>query len=100
MGSALEFSTRATIREPMKWAAREKARRRPDRVPLVDQPVHRPRAVFFFVPAGEVMTLAEREQAIPYDVPGSSWRIRAIIARSMHSSSDTNPTILPCKGWR
>src|SRR5260370_30100610 len=26
-------------------------------------------AVFLFVPAGDVMTVAEREQAIPYDVP-------------------------------
>jgi hypothetical protein len=26
--------------------------------------------VFLFVPAGEVMTVAQREQAIPDDVPG------------------------------
>lgn len=29
-----------------------------------------PRAEFLYVPADQVLTVAEREQAIPYDVPG------------------------------
>jgi hypothetical protein len=54
----------------MKWVTREKAR--VDRIAcpwlisrFVDQD-----PVFLFVPAGEVMKVAEREQATPYDVPG------------------------------
>ncbi|HMG18182.1 MAG TPA: chromate resistance protein ChrB domain-containing protein [Gemmatimonadales bacterium] len=54
----------------MKWVTREKAR--VDRIAcpwLIDRFIDR-EAVFLFVPAGEVMKVAEREQAIPYDVPG------------------------------
>jgi len=54
----------------MKWVTREKAR--VDRVAcpwLITRFVDR-EPVFLFVPAGEVMPVAEREQAIPYDVPG------------------------------
>jgi hypothetical protein len=54
----------------MKWVTREKAR--VDRIAcpwLISRFVDR-EPVFFFVPAGEVMPVAEREQAIPYDVPG------------------------------
>ncbi len=54
----------------MKWVTREKAR--VDRIAcpwLIDRFIDR-EPVFLFVPAGEVMTVAEREQAIPYDVPG------------------------------
>ena len=36
---------------------------------LIDRFIYRD-PVFLFVPAGEVMKVAEREQAIPYDVPG------------------------------
>jgi hypothetical protein len=54
----------------MKWVTREKAR--VDRIAypwLIDRFIDR-EPVFPFVPAGEVMTVAECEQAIPYDVPG------------------------------
>jgi hypothetical protein len=54
----------------MKWITREKAR--VDRIAcpwLITRFIDR-EAVFLFVPAGEVMAVAEREQAIPYDVPG------------------------------
>jgi hypothetical protein len=54
----------------MKWVTREKAR--VDRIAcpwLVSRFVDR-EPVFLFVPAADVMTVAEREQAIPYDVPG------------------------------
>jgi hypothetical protein len=54
----------------MKWVTREKAR--VDRIAcpwLISRFVDR-EAVFLFVPASEVMEVAEREQAIPYDVPG------------------------------
>jgi len=54
----------------MKWVTREKAR--VDRIAcpwLVSRFVDR-EAVFLFVPAADVLTVAEREPAIPYDVPG------------------------------
>src|SRR4030088_1097262 len=53
----------------MKWVPRERAR--VDRIAcpwLIDRFIDR-EPVFLFVPAGEVMKVAEREQAIPYDVP-------------------------------
>ena len=54
----------------MKWVTREKAR--VDRIAcpwLIDRFIDR-EPVFLFAPAGDVMKVAEREQAIPYDVPG------------------------------
>ncbi len=54
----------------MKWVTREKAR--VDRIAcpwLINRFVDR-EPVFLFVPTSEVMTVAERESAIPYDVPG------------------------------
>jgi hypothetical protein len=54
----------------MKWITREKAR--VDRIAcpwLISRFIDR-EAVFLFVPAGEVMAVAEREAATPYDVPG------------------------------
>ena len=54
----------------MKWVTREKAR--VDRIAcpwLIDRFIDR-EPVFLFVPAGEVMKVADCEQAIPYDVPG------------------------------
>ena len=54
----------------MKWVTREKAR--VDRIAcpwLISRFIDRD-PVFLFVPSAEVMKLAEREQAIPYDVPG------------------------------
>jgi hypothetical protein len=53
----------------MKWVTREKAR--VDRIAcpwLISRFIDR-EPVFLFVPAGEVMKVAEREQAVPYDVP-------------------------------
>jgi hypothetical protein len=53
----------------MKWVTREKAR--VDRIAcpwLISRFIDR-EPVFLFVPPGEVMKVAEREQAIPYDVP-------------------------------
>jgi hypothetical protein len=54
----------------MKWVTREKAR--VDRIacPWVISRFIDPEAVFLFVPAPDVMRVAEREGAIPYDVPG------------------------------
>jgi hypothetical protein len=53
----------------MKWITREKAR--VDRIAcpwLITRFIDR-EAEFLFVPSGDVMKVAEREQAIPYDVP-------------------------------
>ena len=55
----------------MKWVTREKAR--VDRIAcpwLISRFIDR-EPVFLFVPPGEVMRVAEREQAIPYDVPNA-----------------------------
>src|SRR5712691_706882 len=57
-------------RATMKWVTREKAR--VDRIAcpwLVSRFVDR-EAIFLFVPDREVMAVAQREGAIPYDVPG------------------------------
>jgi hypothetical protein len=54
----------------MKWITRERAR--VDRIAcpwLISRFIDR-EPTFLFVPAGEVMAVAAREQAIPYDVPG------------------------------
>ena len=54
----------------MKWITREKAR--VDRIAcpwLISRFIDR-EPVFLFVPAAEVLRIAEREGAIPYDVPG------------------------------
>jgi hypothetical protein len=53
----------------MKWITRANAN--VDRVacPWLIKRFVDPEAEFLFVPAAEVMTTAEREQAIPYDVP-------------------------------
>jgi hypothetical protein len=54
----------------MKWVTRERAR--VDRIAcpwLISRFIDR-EPVFLFVRAGDVMKVAEREQAIPYDVPG------------------------------
>ncbi len=54
----------------MKWVTRQKAR--VDRIacPWLITRFIDPEPQFLFVPAGEVIAAAEREQAIPYDVPG------------------------------
>jgi len=53
----------------MKWITRERAR--VDRIacPWLISRFIDPKPEFLFVPAGEVLSAAEREQAIPYDVP-------------------------------
>jgi hypothetical protein len=53
----------------MKWVTREHAR--VDRIAcpwLISRFIDRD-PTFLFVPSGDVMKMAEREQAIPYDVP-------------------------------
>lgn len=54
----------------MKWVTRERAR--VDRIacPWLISRFVDPAPEFLFVPAGEVLAVAERENAIPYDVPG------------------------------
>src|SRR5207302_5408033 len=54
----------------MKWVTRAKAR--VDRIacPWLITRFIDPDPMFLFVPAREVMAVAEREDAIPYDVPG------------------------------
>ena len=54
----------------MKWVTREKAR--VDRIAcpwLISRFIDR-EATFLFIPASQVMQVAERERATPYDVPG------------------------------
>lgn len=54
----------------MRWVTREKAR--VDRI-ACPWLIHRfidPEATFLFVPDSEVMAVAAREGAVPYDVPG------------------------------
>ncbi|MBI4593944.1 MAG: chromate resistance protein [Candidatus Rokubacteria bacterium] len=55
----------------MKWVTREKAR--VDRIacPWLIARFIDPEPVFLFVPPGDVMRAAERDGAIPYDVPGA-----------------------------
>jgi hypothetical protein len=54
----------------MKWVTRENAK--VDRIacPWLIRRFIDPDAEFAYVPADEVMSVAERERAIPYDVPG------------------------------
>jgi hypothetical protein len=54
----------------MKWVTREKAR--VDRIacPWLVKRFIDPQAEFLFVPADQVMAVAAREGAIPFDVPG------------------------------
>ncbi len=53
----------------MKWVTREKAR--VDRIacPWLISRFVDPEATFLFVPSDQVLTVAEREGAIPYDIP-------------------------------
>ncbi len=54
----------------MKWVTRE--RPKVDRIacPWLIRRFVDPNAEFLYVPADKVMTVAEKESAIPYDVPG------------------------------
>ena len=55
----------------MKWITRERVK--VDRVacPWLIRKFIDPDALFLFVPADTVMAVAERESAVPYDVPGN-----------------------------
>jgi hypothetical protein len=57
----------------MKWVTREHVK--VDRVacPWLIRKFVDPHAEFLFVPADQVMAVAQREQAIPYDVPGVEY---------------------------
>lgn len=57
----------------MKWVTREKAR--VDRIacPWLITRFIDPQAEFLFVPAEEVMDVAARDGAIPFDVPGAEF---------------------------
>ncbi|MEM4256429.1 MAG: chromate resistance protein, partial [Thermoplasmata archaeon] len=54
----------------MKWVTREKAK--VDRIacPWLIKKFVDPDAEFLFVPSDKVIEVAEREHAIPFDVPG------------------------------
>ena len=54
----------------MKWVTRRKAR--VDRIacPWLIRRFIDPQAEFLFVPDGDVMDTARREEALPFDVPG------------------------------
>ncbi|MBI5627485.1 MAG: chromate resistance protein [Candidatus Rokubacteria bacterium] len=55
----------------MKWVTRERAR--VDRIAcpwLITRFIDKDHPTFLFVPASQVMAVAEREGATPYDVPG------------------------------
>jgi len=73
----------------MKWITREKAR--VDRIAcpwLISRFIDR-EPTFLFVPADQVMRVAQETGAIPYDVPTSSSAITAPSARSTPSSAST-----------
>ena len=57
----------------MKWVTRERVK--VDRVacPWLIRKFVDPQAQFLFVPADQVLAVAEREKAIPYDVPGVEY---------------------------
>src|SRR5260370_4572081 len=65
--SGKNSKTRSTV---MKWITREKVK--VDRVacPWLNKKFVDPQAEFLFVPTDQVMTVAEREGATPYDVKG------------------------------
>ena len=49
---------------------------RPDRLPLADRQVHRPDAEILYVPAGQVLDVAERQDAISFDAPSARYTHR------------------------
>jgi len=63
-------------------------------VSLADQPIHRQAADFLFVPKDQVVSVAEREGAIPYDIPGVELVIMASAARSTRFWKNTSSTTL------
>ena len=56
-------------RHPMKWVTRERVKVDQVACPWLIKKFVDPQAEFLFVPAAKVMETAEREGAIPYDVP-------------------------------
>src|SRR5215218_57472 len=54
----------------MKWITRAKVKVARVACPWLIRKFIDPQAEFFFVPADDVLTIAAREGAIPYDVPG------------------------------
>jgi len=69
MGKPLDLGLPGTPGKPTRWITRE--RPKIDRIacPWLIRRFIDPAAEFLYVPAGEVMTTAQRENAIPYDVP-------------------------------
>jgi rhodanese-related sulfurtransferase len=69
MGKPLDLGLPATPGHPTRWVTRE--RPKIDRIacPWLIRRFIDPMAEFLYVPAGEVMATAQRENAIPYDVP-------------------------------
>ena len=65
----------------MKWITRERAR--VDRIacPWLIARFIDPKPEFLFVPAPEVLAVAQREDAIPYDVPNVELLARSIFSR-------------------
>ena len=87
---------------PMKWVTRENAK--VDRIAcpwLIRRPIDRA-AEFLYVPAEDVMAVAEREGAIPYDVPGVEFgHVDGRAARLRAScSSTTSRATRPSRRWR
>ena len=83
----------------MKWVTREKAR--VDRIAcpwLITRFIDK-NPTFLFVPANQVMAVAEREGAIPYDVPGWSSDTSATIVPSMRSWGNTSSRIRRSACW-
>ncbi|MCM2329205.1 MAG: chromate resistance protein [Lysobacter sp.] len=70
MGKVPDLELPATPGHPTRWVTRE--RPKIDRIacPWLIRRFIDPTAQFLYVPAGEVVSAAERENAIPYDVPG------------------------------
>src|SRR5215831_11344318 len=57
-------------RETMKWITREKVKVDQVACPWLIRKFIDPQAEFLFVPAEKVLEVAERQEAIPFDVPG------------------------------
>ncbi|PWU10394.1 MAG: chromate resistance protein [Verrucomicrobia bacterium] len=82
----------------MKWITRERVK--VDRVacPWLIKKFIDPQAEFFFVPADQVMAVARREQAIPYDVPdvefGHHGKECSFEAISKKHKLTTNPALV------
>jgi len=73
----------------MKWVTRKNAS--VDRIacPWLIKRFIDPDAEFLYVPAAEVLAVAQREEAHPYDVGGSSWATSTAGAALSRSYSST-----------